>query len=72
MSAVKRMLKFIKGRHWYKLDFFNHIAWEKNFEYTHILRYHQKPLHKRKYGLRKKHFVKYESHRNKNIDYLPF
>lgn len=72
MNALKRMMKFIKGGHWYELDYNSHVYWEVDYAYMHCLRYHDKPLRKRRYYRRKSYFVKYESHRKKGIDYLPF
>ncbi len=67
MGAILRMRNFIKGRHWFANDYFYYEA-----AYNHAKRWHDRPVRKRKYGLRKSYFVKYESHRNKNVDYLPF
>lgn len=68
MSAIKKMLDFTKGRHWYKM----YLREDIGVNYSHISRYHRKPLRKRSYGLRKNNFVKYTSHRKRGVDYMPF
>jgi len=46
--------------------------WNITETFIHVKRYNSKPLIKRKYGIRRKYFKPYESHRKRGVDYLPF
>lgn len=72
MSAIKRMFKVVSGRHWWELDYNAQYALETTESYQHIKRYYGGPFKKRKYYRRKSYFIKYESHRKRGVDYLPF
>jgi len=71
-DTIKRMLRITEGSNWHMTDSYLRDTWDINSQYVHINRFKKKPLRKRKYGLRKKHFTRYESHRKRGVEYLPF
>ena len=68
-NVVLRLRKFIKSKSWYLVEDFIRELYEDRAFYKQNKFYW---LRKKKYGLRKKHFVPYESHRKRGVEYLPF
>jgi len=71
-SVIKRLMQVVESPHWYASEFFMPLPNETTVLYYHYQTYSVK-VHKRKYGLRKRKFTEYESHRGKKFfDQLPF
>lgn len=67
---IKRLMKITTGRHWCPLDC-NAKQWLETTDcFQRMKRDYTQRLSKLKYGLRKKHFKKYE--KNRGVNYMPF
>jgi len=71
-DTIQRMLRVTQNSHWHFVDYYMECYWNITETFIHVKRYNSKPLIKRKYGIRRKYFKPYESHRKRGVDYLPF